>query len=125
MAALLALKAKSPAHQMRITEPMAAELGIRDAIHTGRAYFIGGYFVMYDVGKPWYSDQRLLIEDIILKVYKDSSVSVQDAIASLTTLAKLKGCAAVVSGDTQVGYMSPHYVSAGFVYIGNQFFKEL
>lgn len=126
MAALIALKAKSPAGQMPLTDPMEAECSIRYAIHQGRCYRLGGYFVMYDVGNPWYTREKFLIEDIIIKVWPDDkSVKVEQVIESLSDLARALGCVAVAAGDTQIGFMLPKYVDQGFVVLGTQLFKRL
>lgn len=125
MQALMKMLATSPAKQMRRATPIAAELGVRDAIHRGRAYFVGGYFVMFDVTKTWYSDDLFLVEDLILKVYDDPNVKVRDAVRSLSAVAKLYGCVAVGAGDTQIGYMTPRYIQEGFSVLGTQLYKEL
>jgi len=125
MAALFQMREKSPAPQVRLAEPIEAELSVRHAIHEGRAYFLGGYFVMYDISRTWYSSKKVLIEDLILKVHEDSSVRLRDVIRSLSDLALMHGCKAVVAGDTQIGYMTPRYIQEGFQVLGTQLYKEL
>lgn len=126
MAALIAMKAKSPAGQMPLTDPMEAECSIRYAIHQGRCFRQGAFFVMFDIGSPWYTRERFLIEDIILKVWHDDKTQkVEDVIDYLTVLARLRGCVAVAAGDTQIGYMLPKYVDRGFSVLGTQLFKRI
>lgn len=126
MAALIAMKAKSPAGQMPLTDPMEAECSIRYAVHQGRCFRLGGFFAMFDIGSPWYTREKFLIEDIILKVWPDDKTAkVEDVIDYLIELARLRGCVAVAAGDTQIGLMVPKYVNQGFVVLGTQLFKRL
>jgi len=126
MGALVRMLSYSPAPHMRFAEEAAAEANVRERILTGVGVrFVGGYAILYDVGSPWYSSRRYLIEDMILKVYPDDRTArVADAIAALETLRVEHGCDAIAAGDTQVGKMAPLYHDAGFQTIGVQLFKE-
>lgn len=123
MAALLRLQAKANGRgQMAFADPMEAELSIRYAIHDGRTRIVDGYFIMFDIGKPWYSTQVMLIEDIILKI-EETEAPVDVAIQALDIIARELGCKAIAVGDTQIGLMVPKYQAAGYTVLGTQLFK--
>lgn len=126
MAALRAMREKSPASQMKGITDIGAELGIRNLIHTGRAVIVEGYLILFDIGGDWYClpEQAYLIELLILKVYPtDQPVSV--AVKALEVLARQHGCWRIAVGDTQVGYMTPKYQAEGYQVLGTQLMKEL
>lgn len=83
-----------------------------------------GYFILYDVGSPWYTRKRVLIEELILRI-GPTEAGARGAVRCLETLAREQGCLAIASGDTQVGAMVPHYLAEGFIPLGTQMFKEL
>lgn len=122
--ALRELKAKSPAAQMQYIDDDYALANMAQAIREHRGWFCGGYFILVDIGGPWYSPKKMLIEEIILKVYPGRGKTVDDAIAALDTIAAHYGCEATVAGDTQIGYMTPRYHAAGFTTLGTQLLKE-
>lgn len=123
MYALDAFLAKSPAPQMKYANRAVAERSVRRAIKQGRAFISNGFFLMVDVGSDWYSDQRYLIEQIILRVY-DTPHKVASVIPDLDKLAEQFDCVLTVVGDTQIGYMTPHYTRAGYSTLGTQLVKE-
>lgn len=125
MAALKRLIEKSPSEQMRYAELIEAELGVRDAIHNNRAVFVGDFFIMFDVGKIWYSSKQFLIEELVIRVSTNHGTPVSEAVAALDNLAQRFRCAAVVAGDTQIGAMTNHYLRAGYVMLGSQFIKHV
>lgn len=116
--------AKSPAPQMKDVNWVEVELHVSHRIHTGHGYFSHGYFIMVDVGKPWWAAEKFLIEEIIIQVY-DTYEPVRLAVADLDSIAKEHGCRRIATGDTQVGLMDRWYREAGFVLLGKQFYKEL
>jgi hypothetical protein len=121
--ALARLQAKSPAAQMKYTDLDTAMLHI-EGNYLHRSRVVGGYFILFDIGSPWYSKERFLIEDIILRIYP-TEFPVTVAIDALSTLATMNNCTAVMAGDTQIGHMVPLYQAAGFVTLGTQLIKEL
>lgn len=123
MAALRRMKANSPAIQMKYTDEVSAECGIRHAIHEGRGFVVDQYFIMVDVGKEWYSSVNILIEQIILKLHP-TPFPVTIAIEALDLIAAKYGCALTAVGDAQVGYMTPFYHALGFQTLGTQLIKE-
>lgn len=126
MDALRALWAKSNATHMGMVDPMAAELSVRHAQHTGRAWFHGPYFIMVDHGQDWYSSKKFLMEQIILRVRPNTAGehwTVEDAIEQLPVLRDFYGCDAIVVGDSQIGLMIPKYLAAGYVRVGTQLMK--
>jgi hypothetical protein len=127
MAKLAALLDKSPAPRMRHADLMSAECGVRHAIHEERGIFFGPYFLMFEVGKPWCSDKVHLCEEILLKVYDtDPSWPLSRVVQEgLSSLAQQVGAEVIAVGDTQIGYMVPHYEAAGFVVAGTQLMKEV
>ena len=120
--ALVKMKTKSPAPQMKYTNPKVA---FRHMMRSDtKARVVAGYFIMYDVGSPWYSEDRFLMEDLIIRIYPTAS-TVEVAIDALSEIARELGCKAVIAGDTQVGYMAPKYLAKGFVTLGTQLMKEV
>ena len=124
--ALLALEAKSVAAHMKFSDFTVAMESVRRAANDGLALIFGGYFVLLDKGPTWYSKREFLIEQIVLKVHPNVHTwSLQDVIKFLPKIATWHGCCAVVTGDTQVGYMAQQYATAGYHCLGNQFIMEV
>ena len=123
-AALFKLLDKSPALQMKYVHPPTALANVKKAIEQGRCYIEQGYFLMYDIGPPWYMAQECLIEELILKI-EPTDAPVRVAIRAMVELARTLGCEVMVAGDTQVGYMTPHYIAEGFNTLGTQLMKEI
>lgn len=121
---LLAMLAKSPARQMKFADQGAAFAYIRQAVNVGNAYIEDGYFILVDAGRPWYSYKEYLIEELILKI-RPTTQPVTVAIKALSEIARSRGFEVVAAGDTQVGYMTPHYIAEGFTTIGTQLLKEI
>lgn len=124
MERLLALKAKSPASWMHITDEQKAARSVMEWLRSGDAYVVGGYFIAAYTGTTWYSDKEILFEEIILKLYPTCE-TVMTAVEALETLARELGCVGVIAGDTQIGYMLPFYKGAGYQAIGTQLYKEI
>lgn len=123
MIALLDMLDKSPSGQMKYASPVAAELGVRDFIHRESAVVWKDYFIMFDEFSPWFTDKTFLAEVIILRISRDKGGTVTEAVGVLDRLAIDKGCEAGVAGDTQIGYMTPHYRRNGWELLGTQFIK--
>lgn len=123
--ALLRLLAKSKAPQMRLVDEATAYRSLTAAAAEGRLYVHGDFAILVDVGSPWHSDKRVLIEEIIVRWRKAFGNTVESAVAQLDVIAAEHGCVAVAAGDTQIGLMSPRYLAAGFKPLGTQFFKEI
>jgi hypothetical protein len=115
--------AKSPAPQMKFVDPVSAECGIRDAVHNNRAVIDGDFFVMFDVGKVWYSNETFLIEELVLRISHDDLTGPSTAVKTLDALKERFKCAAIFAGDTQVQAMTNHYIRGGYVLLGNQLMK--
>lgn len=122
--ALLAMLAKSPAPQMKYGDiDIALNYLIYDAIPDGHAWVADGYLILVSKGRPWYSAEEFLIEDLILKI-GESERGVAAAIEALEVLAERFGVPLLAVGDTQIGYMTPKYEAAGFKVLGTQLYKE-
>lgn len=115
----------SPAPQMRNVEPPLVRSYMHLAQLTGRLYVYGDFAILVDVGSDWYTSKRYLIEQLIWRVSRDHGNTVDSAIEKLDFIARLHGCVAVAAGDTQVGYMAPRYLAAGFQPLGTQYYKEI
>jgi hypothetical protein len=122
--ALVNLLAMSPAPQMRLCEPDVARQNLSRASDERRLFVYGDFGILVDVGSPWHTSKRVLIEEIIVRFRRDYGNKVEGAIAQLDIIAKAFGCVAVAAGDTQIGLMSPRYLAAGFTTLGTQFYKE-
>jgi hypothetical protein len=116
---------KSPAPQMRLVENHTAWLHLCEAKSASLLYVYGDFGILVDVGSPWYTSKRVLIEEIIVRFRKDYGNTVESAIAQLDVIARIHGCVAVAAGDTQIGLMSDRYLAAGFQALGTQFYKEI
>jgi hypothetical protein len=123
--ALLDMLAKSPARQMSLAVPAVARQSLYAAREAGRLYIYGDYGILVDVGSPWHTNERVLIEEIIIRFRRFEKNGVEGAIDQLQHIAKEHGCAAIAAGDTQVGIMTPRYLAAGFKTLGTQFFMEV
>jgi hypothetical protein len=123
--AMLKMMQYSPAPQMKLVEPAVAHERLMKAREDGRLYVLGDFGIFVDVGSPWYTSKQVLIEEIIVRFRRHFDNVVDTAIEALTRIAKLHGCVAVAAGDTQVGYMAPRYLAAGFSTLGTQFYKEI
>jgi hypothetical protein len=110
---------------VKFWDPDAVRSYVRESIIDGRVRFVGGYMVMFDTGSDWFTNAVFLIEKIVLKVYEhDKTATAQDAANSIPLLAHEYGVAASFAGDTQNGYMTAKYQSAGFSVLGVQLIKE-
>lgn len=118
------MQRRSPAAQMQYTDLAHAMEYLRTAALWRRAVINDGYMILFDIGSPWYTPRRFLIEELILRI-GPSIDGVRGAIRCLDELARLHECCAVAAGDTQVGYMVPHYEAEGFHVLGQQLFKEI
>lgn len=125
-AGLAALLEKSPARQMKFASLDKAMASITTALAESRAWIMGGYFILVDVGSDWYTSAEFLIEQLILKIDpSDKSCTVQYvATEGLSAIAAHFGVQAIIVGDTQIGYMTPIYHAAGFTTLGTQLMKE-
>ncbi len=115
---------KSPALHVKLCSIGVALGNVLRAIDEGRAWMADGYFILVDVGSPWFSSQRMLIEEIIIRV-RPTTLPVSYAIDALDLIAEKLGCTAIAAGDTQIGYMTPHYHAAGYTTLGTQLMKEV
>lgn len=97
---------------------------LRDRAAFAQVVVNDGYMILFDVGSPWYTTRRFLIEELILRI-GPSEQGVSGAIRCLELLARSHECCAIAAGDTQVGYMVPHYQAEGFTVLGQQLFKEI
>ena len=116
---------KSPATQMKLCEPEVAIPALHQAIKEDRLLIYGDFAILVDVGSPWHTSKRILIEEIIIRFRRVYGNTVESAIAQLEVIAKQRGCVAVAAGDTQIGLMSDRYIAAGFQALGSQFYKEI
>lgn len=64
----------------------------------GRSALVGGYFVFYESGAPWYSDKQILSELLIVRVQPGGSL--KDVARYLETQAKLEGITTVCIGTS-------------------------
>lgn len=123
MAALITLKARRPVGQMKHADPEAARAYITKAAELGGVVVVDGYLIMFSTGPTWFSTADFLIEELILKI-EDTSHPVERAIAALDELKVMFNCVATIVGDTQIGYMAPRYMAAGYQPLGLQLIKE-
>lgn len=65
-------------------------------LHSFRSKIVSGYFVLFDIGTPWYSDKPLLSELLIVRVQPGGSL--KDVARYLQREAKKLGVVAVAIG---------------------------
>lgn len=88
----------------------------------------GAYVVLWDVARPFWSKERVLIEDLVIRVFDDDkSVTLQEVLTlHLPKIAEANGLKWIFTGDTQaLGYMGEQYTKAGYTNLGSQFCKEI
>ena len=124
-AAMVRMLERSPAQQMKLCEPSVAFDNLKLGRQEGRLYVYGDFGIFVDVGSPWHTSKRVLIEEIVIRFRRVYENSVDSAIAQLADIARQHGCVAVAAGDTQIGLMAPRYIAAGFQPLGTQFYKEI
>lgn len=123
LAALVNMKEKNPSKQMQWAEPAAALEYMELCKEHGYAVVEQGYFILFSPVRPWYSRKLFLVEDLILKI-EATTAPVQVAIDALEILRVQYDCVAIISGDTQVGYMAERYMANGYQMLGVQLIKE-
>ncbi len=106
---------------------------IAQAWEEGRANVIAGYLVMYELGIPWYHDEKYLFEMLVMKmpsnfvhgpvIYKHNDIAV--AIEWFEREAKAQGCVAIAVGDSTQGAMISVYQKLGYHLAATQLMKEL
>lgn len=122
---LLKIQEKNPLKQMVQADIDTAMAYVEDAVRDNRAYIVDDtFFVMFDVGTLWFSQEKFLLEQLVLRI-SSNNFHVGNAVDALIELAKFHGCTRVVVGDTQRGLMTPHYRAAGFEDLGTQLIKEI
>lgn len=97
---------------------------VGDFIGQGKAYVIDGYLVMIDVIQPWYSNDSVLQEWLVLKLYDGGSV---DSVPpALLAIAKERGCKSVATADSSpISIVADAYTRAGFLPLTRSFTKEV
>ena len=97
---------------------------IEAEVYAGKAYIVEGYLVMTDVLTPWYSNDKVLQEWLVLKLYKVGSVdSIPEA---LLAIAKELGCKSVISADSSpVNIVGKAYEKAGWLPLTRSFTKGI
>lgn len=108
----------SPFKVAEVAEDRARALGSYCGTHR-----FGAYVLLWDVACPWYADQDVLIEDLLIKAFpEDNSRTLQQVLTEdIPELARTLGLRYVFTGDTQgLGYMSHQYDLAGYHRLGSQ-----
>lgn len=122
---LLNLLSLSKAAHMKHVNIHAAEANLRHYIDQGLVWRFGAYIVIIEVGSEWFTDEPFLIEKLVIKTEDNPEWSLNEVLTTgLEGLKNYYSCAAIVAGDTQTGYMNPHYTRAGFHTLGSQFYRE-
>lgn len=88
----------------------------------------GAYVVLWDIARPFWSKDLVLIEDLVIRVFDyDHSVTLQEVLTvHLPKIAEANGLKWIFTGDTQaLGYMAGQYVKAGYTNLGSQFCREI
>lgn len=120
---VIRLYGESKAPQMDYADLNAACSHISDAWGNDRLVVVGDFALLYDVGKMWYSSSPMIFEKLVIRFRKEVGNQVDDVVPVLESLRLKHKCVAIVTGDAQRGLMRPVYTRAGYVPVGEQFFK--
>lgn len=94
-----------------------------DFADAGKAYVIDGYLVMVDVIEPWYSNDRVLQEWLVLKLYTGGTV--KSIPLCLLQIARQRACLSVISADSSpISIVADAYQDAGFYPLTRSFYKK-
>jgi hypothetical protein len=97
---------------------------VLSASESGDAYIVDGYLVLVDVLLPWYSDERVLQEWLVLKVYDGGSVS--SIPAAVRSIAAERGCGVIITADSSpVNIVAKAYREAGFHPLTQSFYTKV
>lgn len=94
-------------------------------IAKGNAYVIEGYIVFVDEITPWYTQDRLLQEWLIMRLHPAPG-GLDEVPAVLLDIAKARGCVGVLGGDSSpVNIVAKAYEKAGWLALTKSYFKEV
>ena len=100
-------------------------MAVLSTIDAGNAYMVGGYLVLVDEIVPWYTNDKLLQEWLVIKV-RPSPVQVSEIPGALILIAKARGCVGVITADSSpVQLVAKAYANAGFSPLTTSFYKVL
>lgn len=91
-----------------------------------RCAVVGGVFVMYAVGRPWWASRPVLAEELMLRI--EPGANIVPALAFLERTAQLLDCAGVVLGtsiSTNDPALTRLYGRFGYVESANVLYKEV
>jgi hypothetical protein len=123
--ALIKLEAYAKEYKWAVGVDFSLATGaIYTAIKAGQGYIIDGYLVMLDEVKPWYSDEPILTEWLVMKLYPGGSV---DSIPpALVQIAKQRGLKLVMTADSSpVNIVAGAYKRGGFSPLTTSFYKAV
>ena len=64
----------------------------------GNAWLANGYLIIVSVSTPWYSNERMLVEQLVVKIAKGGTAD--DIPVVLDLLAAKLGCTKIVTSDS-------------------------
>ena len=103
-----------------------------DAINDRRMLVVGPYAVMYEVGRPFWTDKDMLFEQLVLRAWRSSAQAsdpgggLEQIPGILMSIASSLNCAAVITGDSsRWSMMTDVYTNAGFQLVGTTFMREI
>lgn len=120
-AALRKLVDKSPALHMQFADWHVGWTYVQMQVNAGNVLIVGDFAVFVSITPLWFTSKRFVIEDLVLRISRESGTALDEIPAALKLLAKFENCVGVVSGDTQVGRMDQVYNDASFSLLGRQF----
>jgi len=112
--ALQAMEARAAKYPFVVTTSLRKAIAsVEAAVFSHHAYVIDGYLVLIDIVTPWYSDDAILQEWYVMKLYPGGSV---DSIPpALLEIARDLGCGIVMTADSSpVQIVAAAYEQAGF-----------
>lgn len=93
-------------------------------IDGGNAWIADGYLIIATVAKPWYNNDQLLVEQLVLKINRTGVIS--SVPIALEQLAKEFGCNKIVVSDSSLyGTYRQACEDAGFLPFSPTLYKVL
>lgn len=98
---------------------------VTGAYSAGHGAIVNGYLVLFEVITPWYTDDKLLQEWLVIKVYNDHG-GVSAVPQFLECKAAELGCTGVITADSSpVSIVAKAYLDAGFSKLTTSFYKVI
>lgn len=104
--------------------PKKALRSVRTVVSSKKAYIVDSYLVFTEVISPWYSNDRLLQEWFVLRLYQGGNVT--SVPLALRGIAKELNCSVVITADSSpVNLVGKAYAEAGYKELTRSFYERV